>query len=179
MAGEADFDGWYRDQYSRVVALLYVVTGDVPAAEAAAAETFVRAFERWERVRTMESGRWLYSTALACAGREDRWRRLPWRSRPDADAPPAAPPAIFAPEVWDAVRRLTREERTVVALRYVLDLPEAEVGLVMGLPRGAASSLLAVARRNVAVLATPPAPEEPVDHPDELPEPPRPQNLPL
>ena len=163
---ELEFESWYRDQHLRVVALLSVVTGDDGAAAAAATEAFVRAYERWERVRSLESpGRWLYTTALACADRQDRWRWVRWRPRRPAPAPttapaPAPPPAMFAPEVWDAVRGLTRKERTVVALRYVLDLSESEVGQVMGLPRGAASTLLAVARRNVAALAIPPEPDE-------------------
>jgi DNA-directed RNA polymerase specialized sigma24 family protein len=59
-----------------------------------------------------------------------------------ADATAAAAPSALQPEVWAAVRGLPDRQRTAVALRYVLDLPEAEVAALMGITRGAASSYL-------------------------------------
>ena len=53
--------------------------------------------------------------------------------------------------MWEAVRSLPERQRTAVALRYVLDLPEAEVAALMGITRGAASSYLTAARRTLAV----------------------------
>ena len=61
-------------------------------------------------------------------------------------------PAALAPEVWDAVRVLTQRQRTAIALRYVLDLPEAEVAQMMGIARGTASATLATARRHLGHL---------------------------
>lgn len=161
MRDPSDFHDWYQEQYLQVVTVLCVVTGDAEAAAAAADEAFVRTYERWDRVRALASpSGWLHATALACAARQDRWRRVRRRVMREAPAAPVAPAsAMFDADVWTAVQALTRPERTVVALRYVLDLSESEVGQVMGLPRGEASTLLAVARRKVATLS-PPEPDE-------------------
>ena len=51
--------------------------------------------------------------------------------------------------MWEAVRSLPTRQRTAVALRYILDLPEREVARVMGVSRGSASASLVTARRTL------------------------------
>lgn len=157
------FAGWYREQHPRVLAALTIVAGSADVAADATAEAFVRAYERWDRVRTMGSpGGWLYRVALNVVrrrarrlGRErDLVRRAVLRTALPAPATSTAPSAL-QPEVWAAVRALPDRQRTAVALRYVLDLPEAEVAALMGITRGAASSYLTTARHTLATrLAT-------------------------
>jgi RNA polymerase sigma-70 factor (ECF subfamily) len=60
--------------------------------------------------------------------------------------PPAEPDAAL----WDAVRALPPRARTAVALRYVADLPEAEIADVMGVARGTVAATLSSARRQLA-----------------------------
>jgi DNA-directed RNA polymerase specialized sigma24 family protein len=70
----------------------------------------------------------------------------------------AESPAAPAPEVWDAVASLPSRQRTAVALRYILDLPEAEVAKVMKVSRGSASASLTAARRRLEGLLADDAP---------------------
>jgi RNA polymerase sigma factor (sigma-70 family) len=46
------------------------------------------------------------------------------------------PPGVTAPsehvEMWDALAHLPAPRRTVLVLRYYLDLPEAEVAQILG-----------------------------------------------
>lgn len=159
----SDFEKWFSERYGSLVAALTVVLGDAHAAEESSAEAFVRAYERWERVRRMESpGGWLYQVALnharRRARRQVRERELLTRFRPRDGGP-----ITLEPELWAAVRELTDRQRTAIALRYVLDLPETEVAEVMGVARGTASATLATARRRLEALLAPltvePAPE--------------------
>jgi RNA polymerase sigma factor (sigma-70 family) len=151
-----DFDAWYRAEHPRVVAALTVAVGSSDVAADATAEAFVRAYERWDRVRRMSSpGGWLYRVALNVARRRARRLRLEQDLLRRAGPPPAPPPSALHPEVWEAVTSLTPRQRAAVALRYVLDLTEAEVAQVMGITRGAASAHLVAARQRLAGLLAP------------------------
>jgi len=159
MWGSADFGGWYQASHPRLVAALTVAAGSVEVAEDVTAEAFVRAYERWDRVRGMGSpDGWLYRVALNLLRR--RARRLAFeRDLLRRAQPEPAAPAALAPEVWQAVGALTERQRTAIALRYLLDLPEAEVARAMGIARGTASATLATARRRLGDLLV----EEPGD----------------
>lgn len=152
-SGDADFERWYREQHPRVLAALTVASGSPDIAAESTDEAFVRAYERWDRVRHMESpGGWLHRVAFNDLRRRHRRRSIErelLRRRPPQ--PEAAPPAL-EPHVWEAVRQLPRRQRTAVALRYVLDLPEAEVARFMGVTRGSASASLTAARRQLEGL---------------------------
>jgi RNA polymerase sigma factor (sigma-70 family) len=160
-----DFDGWYEEQHPLVLAALTVASGRPDVAAEATDEAFVRAYERWDRVRRMDSpGGWLYRVALNDLRRRCRRqafeRELLRRHAPTEVTTPALP----APHVWEAVRSLPTRQRTAVALRYILDLPEAEVARVMGVSRGSASASLTTARRRLEELLAEPDPEpEPAD----------------
>jgi len=158
MSERAEFASWYREQHPRVLGALTIVAGSTDVAADATAEAFVRAYERWDRVRAMDSpGGWLYRVALNVVRRRARrlgaerdvLRRAAQRTAPPAPAPSV--PSSLEPEVWEAVRALPDRQRTAIALRYVLDLPEAEVAALMGVTRGAASSYLSTARRRLAI----------------------------
>ena len=59
-----DFDPWYEEQHPLVLAALTVASGQPDVAAEATDEAFLRAYERWERVRRMDSpGGWLYRAA--------------------------------------------------------------------------------------------------------------------
>lgn len=53
----------------------------------------------------------------------------------------ALPPP--AGEVWDLVKRLSDRQRLAIVLRYVADLPEADIAAAMGITRSTVSSTLA------------------------------------
>ena len=61
-------------------------------------------------------------------------------------------PEPVATDVWTAVKRLPDRQRLAVVLRYVADLPEADVAMVMGVARGTVSAALVAARARLQTL---------------------------
>ncbi len=148
---ELHFDQWYRNEHPRVFTALAVAGGDVEIAREATDEAFVRAYERWARVRVMESpGGWLYRVALNELKRRHRRQALEREIlRRQPPQPTDGPPPVADPAVWEAVRGLPRRQRSAIALRYVLDLTERDVAATMGISRGAASATLTSARKHL------------------------------
>lgn len=151
MDANDDFAAWYAREHPRVLGSLTVVVGSTDLAADATDEAFVRAYQRWSSVAAMDSPTaWLYRVALNVARSRLRRaaveQRILLRHRPANDVPPPALPL----DVWSSVRALPPRQRTAVALRYVLDLPEAEIAQVMGVARGTVSATLTAARRTLA-----------------------------
>lgn len=150
---DRNFDDWYLGAHGRLVAALVSFGGSVELAADSVDEACARALGQWDRVAKMQSvDAWVYRVAINYAKRRMRRAALEQRilSRSRA-APPLAGPAG---EIWDVVGRLPLRQRTAVVLRYVADLPEAEVASVMKVTRGTVASTLADARRRLgAALA--------------------------
>jgi RNA polymerase sigma factor (sigma-70 family) len=154
------FDGWYRAEHPRVLGLLTVVAGDADVAREATAEAFVRALERWDRVSTMDSpAAWTYRVGVNLVRR--RFRRAAFETRVLTEGRAPAPPPAIESELWDAVRALPVRQRTAVALRYVCDLSQEEIAVVMNVAAGTVSATLTAARRRLAAELRPM--EVPVD----------------
>lgn len=148
------FEEWYRAEHPRVLGLLSVVAGDADLAKEVTAEAFTRALERWDRVGDMDTpAAWTYRVGVNLVRRHRRRTAFGRRLRPET-APPAAPPAM-EPELWNAVRALPVRQRTAVALRYVCDLPQDEIAVVMNVAVGTVSATLTAARRRLAAELKP------------------------
>jgi RNA polymerase sigma-70 factor (ECF subfamily) len=148
------FDGWYRSEHPRLLALLTVAAGDADVGREITSEAFVRALERWDRVRAMDSpAAWTYRVGVNLLRRRLRRAAFERRLLPDRPAP-AAPPAVES-DLWDAVRALPLRQRTAVALRYVCDLPQDEIASVMHVAPGTVSATLTAARRRLAAELNP------------------------
>jgi len=153
------FDGWYRQEHPRLLALLSVAAGDADIASEITAEAFTRALERWDRVAAMDSpAAWTYRVAVNLLRR--RLRRAAVEQRLWSRAVEPARPAAVAPELWAAVRALPARQRTAIALRYVCDLPQAEIAVVMDVAAGTVSATLTAARRRLAAVLGEPGPLE-------------------
>jgi RNA polymerase sigma-70 factor, ECF subfamily len=149
---ESDFTAWYELEAPGVRDALTLALGDDALAEEAAAEAFVRAFARWEQVRSMASPLgWVYRVALNDARSRFRRRTVERRAAQRRVAlAQVAPPADPDTALWAAVRALPDRSRVAVALRYVADLPEADIAELMGVTRGTVASTLSHARRQLA-----------------------------
>ena len=149
VAANGSFDGWYRAEHPRVLGLLTVVAGDADVGREVTAEAFTRALERWDRVVEMDSpAAWTYRVGVNLVRRRLRRAAIEGRLyRPEATTAP--PPAVES-DLWDAVRALPARQRTAVALRYVCDLPQAEIAAIMHVAVGTVSATLAAARRRLA-----------------------------
>lgn len=144
----AHFEHWYRSQHPRVLAACIVIARDVHLAGDATDEAFARAYERWPKVSAMESpGGWVQTVALNVLRRRMRRRRLIVLADRDVTVDP---PGTLSSEVWDVVRLLPERQRVAIALRYILDLPQADVAAAMRIAPGTASATLSAARRNLA-----------------------------
>ena len=153
-AEHGSFDGWYRSEHPRLLALLTVAAGDADVGRDITSEAFVRALERWDRVEAMDSpAAWTYRVGVNLLRR--RLRRAAFERRLLPDRPvPAAPPAVES-DLWGAVRALPVRQRTAVALRYVCDLPQDEIAAVMQVATGTVSATLTAARRRLAAELDP------------------------
>jgi RNA polymerase sigma-70 factor (sigma-E family) len=123
----AGFAELYSSQRDRLVRLAYVLTGSQMTAEDIVHDTFIRVEPRLDGLS--EPGAYLRRSVInACYS----WHRRQRRER----ATPADPPAAVMPndqvEMWDALAHLPSARRTVLVLRYYLDLPEAEVAAILG-----------------------------------------------
>jgi RNA polymerase sigma-70 factor (ECF subfamily) len=151
------FDGWYQEEWSRLVATLAVVDGDMEAARDSAAEAFARALSNWSRVATMERRTgWLYRVGFNVQRRRLRRASLEQRLLARSGSADAAGPlwgGLADPtfELHRAVAALPRRQRMAVVLTYFADLPQAEVAEAMGVHRGTVASSLSAARSNLAL----------------------------
>jgi RNA polymerase sigma-70 factor (ECF subfamily) len=147
----SEFEDWYAGHYRRLVATMYLVSGDRARAAEAVDEACARAFERWSRVRAMESpAGWtlvVARNALRTAQRSEK-RRITAHRR--AETSQSAPPPDMHLEVWDAVRRLPRRQREVIALRYLGDLREREIADILSIAPGTVARALHDARQALA-----------------------------
>jgi RNA polymerase sigma-70 factor (ECF subfamily) len=144
-----DFAEWYRAEHSRVIGSMVLLCGDRELANEVTDEAFARALSRWSRVANMASpGGWTYRVALNQLRRTMRRRSMELqRLTVVAEAVPSIADHI---EVWEAVAALPTRQREAVVLRYVADLPEAEIATAMKVSRGTVASTLAGARKTLA-----------------------------
>lgn len=150
---EAEFAAFYERHAPRIVRTVALVVRDAALAEDAVAEAFARAWARWRQVRTHDQpASWVTRVALNECKSRFRHTRVERRkahalARPDR----VDDPEPGAGHVWEAVARLPEQERTLIALRYVADLPQAEIAEVLGIPAGTVASGLNRGRRRLGI----------------------------
>ena len=134
----------YRDP---LVRLAYVLTGSQAVAEDLVHDTFVRVYPRLDDLG--EPGAYLRRSVVnACYS----WHRRQQRQRAAVLDPPAAALPDEDVEMWEALGHLSAARRTVLVLRYYLDLPEAEVAAILGWRIGTVKSATHRALRDLRRL---------------------------
>lgn len=135
------FDEFVRAHVGDLVRMAYVITWDEFEAEDLVQESLLRISKRWSTVGGMElplayARRVVANLAFDGRGRRSRRRDELASSRLPAVADERAGLELAAigsrSELADVLGRLTRQQRTVLGLRYFLDLSEAEVAAVLG-----------------------------------------------
>jgi RNA polymerase sigma factor (sigma-70 family) len=128
------FEAFFRAEHARLLRALFVVTGSAEEAEELMQEAFLSVWERWERVRSLESPTgYLYRTAMnAFRSRLRRAARIAGRViRP---APMADP--FEGSDERDAVARalaaLTERQRAALVLTEMLGFGSEEAGEILG-----------------------------------------------
>src|SRR5215210_5024814 len=127
---------------------------DTPAAEDAVQEAFERAFAALgkypeERIKTLSLRPWLYRITLNVMRNvwRDSRREVPVAETPEPDERFGSASGSGADrEAWmdvlGALGRLSERQRVAVALRYVEDLPYAEVAKRTGWPENTCKTLV-------------------------------------
>lgn len=121
------------DRHWRDVARLSAALVGSNDAEDCAQRAWLQALAAYPSLRSAQNLRsWLLTITSHCATDLHRGRArraVPVESLPDR---PAAEVAERDDALWDAVRALPDRQRTAVALRYVAELPHAEIAAVLG-----------------------------------------------
>jgi RNA polymerase sigma-70 factor (sigma-E family) len=150
-------DGWSADEalevlyaahWRQLVRLAVMLLHDQGAAEEVVQDSFVAMHSKWGRLHDPDKALAYLRQSVVNRARS-RLRHLAVVRR---HAERQAPPAVVAgadhtaydldrrSTVLDALRALPRRQREVLALRYYLDLSEAEIAEVLQISRGAVKS---------------------------------------
>jgi RNA polymerase sigma-70 factor (sigma-E family) len=155
-AARRDLDEEFRlfatAQRPRLYRAALLLTGDPGVAEDLVQTALMRTHARWPRLREQDPGG--YARRVVTNANIDRWRRDRGRERLTAEVPEPAGADVAADVAErDAVLRalggLSARERTVVVLRFLDDLSEAETARTLGIPTGTVKS---VTHRAIAKL---------------------------
>jgi RNA polymerase sigma-70 factor (ECF subfamily) len=146
MRFDPEFRRLCEEEYGAVYRSVFLLCRRPDVAEEATQEAFVRALERWGRLRSKPwAGGWVTTTALNVA------RRL-LRKRRDLGVVPGSNVEQDADEalaLWDAVSRLPLRQQQAVVLYYRLGFPAAQVAEVMGTREPTIRAYLARARQTL------------------------------
>lgn len=143
----AEFAGFVAASQARMVRLALLLTGDRSRAEDLAQDGYAKAYASWERIRGGDPG--AYVRRCIVNANTDWWRRRTWREQPHALVPDQPGQRDMAGDmaarevVLRALARLTRRERTVLALRFYLDLTEFQIAHELGIAPGTVKSTVA------------------------------------
>ena len=150
------YDDFYRSTSQRLLRYCYALTGELGEAQDVAQETYMRAWRHWGEVSGHPAPEaWLRLTASRLA--TDRWRRLAGLRRAITRSGPVAevqPPSDDAVALTAALRNIPADQRRVLAMHYLLDLPVTEIALEVGVPAGTVKSWLSRGRTALAAELT-------------------------
>lgn len=152
-------EGLYREHYRSLVRLAAILVDDVTTCEELVQDAFVAVLRRsggWAEAD--KAGAYLRSVVLNHARSHlrkqqvrRRWLRSVDPPSPEGGADRAALLDAETTEMLTALRALPERQREVLALRYYLDLSEAEIAATLGISTG---SVKTHAHRGLAALGT-------------------------
>lgn len=152
----AEFTAFVGASSARLLRTAWLLTLNREQAQDLVQLAYAKTFAVWRRVRRDDAES--YARRVLVNSHIDWWRRAPWRERSTAEPPdrPANDNATETAAIAErtalaaALRELTKRERTVVVLRYYLDLSEADVAdelrVSVGTVKSTASKALAKLR---------------------------------
>ncbi|WP_353651037.1 sigma-70 family RNA polymerase sigma factor [Nakamurella sp. A5-74] len=166
MSDSGWFDELYRTSYSRLVLIVFGLTGNLGDAEEAVQDAFARGYAKRSTLAGVDNREaWLTTVALNAARRRFRRSRLfTSRSSDDHDEElrsrqgrirAAVNPAEFVPsrlDLVDALARVPADQRQVLVMFHLADLPMDEIAARLGVPLGTVKSRLARGRTALAAL---------------------------
>jgi RNA polymerase sigma factor (sigma-70 family) len=149
------FEEAFEELYVRAYGVAYQLLGRRSESEDVAQETLARAFVHWRKVRGYAEA-WVVRVAGNLA--IDAWRRMQrvdTSAATDRETASSPGPDGQRIDLHRALDTLSRRQREVIVLRFLADLPEAEVAKALGCSVGSvkqhASRGLAALRNTMAV----------------------------
>ena len=151
---EAGLRDLYHRSQPRLVVQVAAMTGDIDTAEELVQEAFGRCVERWDRIRHYDDPEaWVRAVAFNLA--RSRWRRLKRSAVALARLPDRSPDTEVGSDhavLLGGLARLDEDERNVLVMHHLLDLPVREVALRLGIPEGTVKTRLSRGRTHLAEL---------------------------
>jgi RNA polymerase sigma-70 factor, ECF subfamily len=152
--GGRGFDEFFAEHYDDLARTLTVALADRAVAEEAAQAALTRALRRWRHVRALDRpAAWLYVVAMNHV--RDSWRRQrrepDWKAEVETTTLDPTGGVATAVSVRDAITTLPPRQREAVVLRYLADLPLADVADAMGCAVGTVKATLHQALRALRV----------------------------
>jgi RNA polymerase sigma-70 factor (sigma-E family) len=149
-SAEAAITALYEASALGLIRMAYVMLGDLPSAEDVVQEAFCGLYRRWDRLADTAGATYYVRTSVLNGCRSALRRRAVRRGflqhGPLADPPPAvsAETVVLGGEqredVIRALRHLPDRQREVLILRFYTELPDDEIGRVMGIRPGTVRS---------------------------------------
>jgi RNA polymerase sigma-70 factor (sigma-E family) len=137
----------HDEHYVRLVRLAVLLLGDVGRAEEVVQDSFVAIYQRLRRSDDELENAPAYLRQTVVNRSRSVLRHLRVVAQHPTDAPLSEPGAdhdllrgVRRRAVIDALARLPRRQREVLALRYYLDLSEREIATTLGISPGAVKS---------------------------------------
>jgi RNA polymerase sigma-70 factor (sigma-E family) len=148
--------GLYESDRASLVRLASLLLHDRDQAEEVVQDAFVKAYVRWGRLREPDKAP-AYLRSAVLNGARSRLRHLRVVERTTQPSPPpgtSAETQLLVREeherVIAALRSLPARQRECLALRYYLDLSEAEIASTLGISQGSVKTHV---HRGLAALA--------------------------
>ncbi|MFZ4516983.1 MAG: SigE family RNA polymerase sigma factor [Microthrixaceae bacterium] len=163
VTGDEEFRRFYERMDRRAVGTARRLVGDPVIAEDLAAEALSRAYARWPKVRVHPNpDAWLLRVLgnLAIDHVRRQRRTAPPEVRP---AGSTADDAVLRVDLARAMKRLSHRQQEVVVLRYLVDLPEAEVAESLGMTTGSVKTHLSRATRRLRDQLGEPSGDDPIE----------------
>ncbi len=137
----------YAAHWRRLVRLSVLLVRDVGTAEVVVQDGFIAVHRRWDRLHDHDKALAYLRKAVVNQSRSALRHRMVVQRHVERGPDPALPEAPGPGEgfaqraaVLEAMRALPQRQREVLALRYYLDLSEAEIADTLGISRGAVKS---------------------------------------
>jgi RNA polymerase sigma-70 factor, ECF subfamily len=146
----ASFDDYFRASKKPLLAMAYMITGDIQVAQDLTQEAFLRTWIRWSRVRNYDDPRaWtrkVLRNLIVSKSRSDTVRRSRVES-PGTVAPPDETHLMLAA----ALRSLPESQMMAIVLHDGAGMSVPEVALTMKVPDGTVKSWLSRGRATAAL----------------------------
>lgn len=137
-----DFDEFVRARSSTLLRVAYLLTGDRHTAEDVVQEVLAQVFLRWPRIHTAPEA---YARRAVVNQTTSRWRRRARRPESalhdrDVVAADRIDDIVTRDTVLAALRALPARQRAAVVLRFLEDLPVADVARALDCSEGVVKS---------------------------------------